>query len=148
LLIFPEEAEKEEEEKELEPYTKTLQQMTMQLQQIITFYKYIKSQFDIPPEYDIVTADNMPSAKNLASVLLTSEREIHRVIKMAKMLDNFKDANVSTETRVKFREDEKVFFDFLSCFEFDSSKLIGLRKDLKEEKIYEICKCTYNFVIN
>jgi hypothetical protein len=142
LLIFPEEAE--EEVKELEPYTKILQQMTMQLQQIITFYKYIKSRFDIPPEYDIVAADNVPSVKNLASILLTSEREIHRIIKVAKILNNFKNTNLSTETKVKFKEDEKVFFDFLSCFEFGSSRLIGLRKDLKEEKIYEICKRNYN----
>jgi len=122
-----------------------LQQMTMQLQQIITFYKYIKSRFDIPPEYDIVTADNVPSAKNLASMLLTSEREIHRIIKVAKMLNNLKNTNLSTETKVKFKEDEKVFFDFLSCFEFGSSRLIGLRKDLKEEKIYEICKPTLSY---
>ncbi|KAH0948530.1 hypothetical protein HN011_009005 [Eciton burchellii] len=135
--------EAEEEVKELEPYTKILQQMTMQLQQIITFYKYIKSRFDIPPEYDIVAADNVPSVKNLASILLTSEREIHRIIKVAKILNNFKNTNLSTETKVKFKEDEKVFFDFLSCFEFGSSRLIGLRKDLKEEKIYEISRLIY-----
>lgn len=124
----------------MDPTTKTLYQLTTQLQQIITFYKYIKAQFDIPSEYNTVTADNIPSAKNLSSILLTSEREVHRIIKLAKTLSNFKDASISVETKVRFKEDEKVFFDFLSCFEFGVSKSIGLRKDLKEEKIYEICK--------
>lgn len=120
--------------------------MTIQLQQIITFYIYIKSQLDIPPEYNIVTGDNVPSAKNLALILVTSEREVHRVIKLAKTLDSFKEANASAETKVKFKEDERMFFDFLSCFEFGSSRLIGLEKDLKEDKIYEICKCLYRFI--
>ncbi|EZA61233.1 Rab3 GTPase-activating protein non-catalytic subunit [Ooceraea biroi] len=138
-----EEGETEKGEKELEPYAKMLHQMTIELQQIITFYKYIKSQLDIPPEYDIVTADNVPSAKNLASILLTSEREVHRVIKLAKTLDSFKEADASAETKVKFKEDGRVFFNFLSCFEFGSSRLIGLRKDLKEEKLYEISRLIY-----
>lgn len=117
-----------------------LHQLTMQLQQIITFYKYVKAQLDIPPEYNIVTADNAPSSKHLSSILLTSEREVHRIIKLAKMINSFKDTNVSAETKVKFKEDEKIFFNFLSCFEFGSSKSIGLRKDLKEEKINDIGK--------
>lgn len=117
-----------------------LHQLTMQLRQIITFYKYVKAQLDIPPEYNIVTADNAPSSKHLSLILLTSEREVHRIIKLAKMINSFKDTNVSTETKVKFKEDEKIFFNFLSCFEFGSSKSIGLRKDLKEEKINDICR--------
>ncbi|XP_072760669.1 rab3 GTPase-activating protein non-catalytic subunit isoform X2 [Anoplolepis gracilipes] len=133
----------EEEEKELEPTAKMLQQLTRQLQQIIIFYKYVKSQLDIPPEYNIVTADNAPSPKYLSSILLTSEREVHRIIKLAKMINSFKDSNVSAETKVKFKEDEKMFFNFLSCFEFGTSKFIGLRKDLKEEKINDISRLIY-----
>jgi len=114
--------------------------LSTQLQKIITFYKYIKAQFDIPSEYNAATADNIPSVKNLSSILLTSEREVHRIIKLAKTLSNFKDANVVVETKVRFKEDEKVFFDFLSCFEFGMSRSVGLRKDLKEEKICEICE--------
>nr|XP_012216087.1 PREDICTED: rab3 GTPase-activating protein non-catalytic subunit isoform X1 [Linepithema humile] len=131
------------EEEELDPIAKTLYQLTMQLQQIITFYKYIKAQFDIPSEYNAVTADNIPSAKSLSFLLLTSEREVHSIIKLAKTLSNFQDANVSIETKVRFKEDEKMFFDFLSCFEFGVSKSVGLRKDLKGEKICEISRLIY-----
>lgn len=127
------------EEDESEPTTRVLHQLTGQLQRMITFYKYVKSQLDTPPEYDIVTAGNALNAKNLSSILLTTEREVHRIIKLTKMLSNIEDANVLTETKVKFNVDEKAFFDFLSCFDFGASKSIGLRKDLKEERIYEIC---------
>lgn len=119
----------------------------MQLQQIILFYKYIKSQLDIPPEYNIVTADNAPSPKCLSSILLTSEREVHRIIKLAKMINSFKD-NVSAETKVKFKEDEKMFFNFLSCFEFDTSRFIGLRKNLKKETMNDICKFVLQWPCN
>lgn len=116
-----------------------LRQLTMQLRRIITFYKYVESQLDTPPECDVTTVDNATSAKNLSLTLLTSEREVNRITKLAKMLSNFKSGDVSAETKVKFK-DENVFFDFLSCFELGTSRLIGLRKDVKEENVCEICK--------
>jgi len=115
-----------------------LRQLTTQLQQIITFYKHVESQLDVQPEYDITT-DNAISTKSLSSILLTSEREVNRVIKLAKMLNSFLDDNISAETKVKFKN-ERAFFDFLSCFELGASRMIGLRKDVKEENIHEICK--------
>lgn len=130
--------EEEEEEEKLEVTAKVLHQLVTQLQRMITFYKYVKSQLDTAPEYDIVTASSAPNAKNLSSTLFTTEREIHRIFKLAKTLNSFEDSNVSAESKVKFREDERAFFDFLSCFEFGASKLISLRKDLKEEKIHGI----------
>lgn len=135
------EEEEEEEEEKLEVSAKMLHQLTTQLQRMITFYKYVKSQLDTAPEYDIVTASGAPNAKSLSSTLFTSEREVHRIFKLAKTLNSFEDANASAETKVKFREDEKAFYDFLSCFEFGVSKLIGLRRDLKEEQIHEIGTC-------
>lgn len=123
----------------MDPTAKILCQLTMQLRRIITFYKYVKSQLDIPPECDITTINNAMSAKNLSLTLLTSEREVNRVTKLAKMLSNLKCGDISTETKVKFK-DENAFFDFLSCFELGTSRLIGLRKDLKEENVHEICK--------
>lgn len=126
-----------------------LRQLTTQLQRIITFYKYVESQLDAPPECDTTTVDDATSAKNLSSILLTSEREINRVTKLAKMLNNFMDGNVSAETKVKFK-DENVFFDFLSCFELGTSRLIGLRKDIKEESVHQICKfalCSCKYAI-
>lgn len=141
LIFLAEEEGKEEEEEELEPTTKMLRQLTMQLRRIITFYKYVESQLDTPPESleSVTTVDNATSAKNLSLTLLTSEREVNRITKLAKMLSNFKSGDVSAETKVKFK-DENVFFDFLSCFELGTSRLIGLRKDVKEENVCEICK--------
>jgi len=131
----------------LELLAKMLRQLTTQLQQIITFYKYVESQLDVPSEYDITT-DNAINTKSLSSILLTSEREVNRVIKLAKMLNSFLDGNISAETKVKFKN-ESAFFDFLSCFELGASRMIELRKDVKEENMYEICKlCRKYAVIN
>ncbi|XP_014472926.1 PREDICTED: rab3 GTPase-activating protein non-catalytic subunit isoform X1 [Dinoponera quadriceps] len=135
--------EEGEEEEKLELTAKMLYQLTTQLQRMVTFYKYVKSQLDTAPEYDMVTAGGAPNARSLSSILFTSEREIHRIMKLAKTLNSFEDANASTETKVKFQEDGKAFFDFLSCFEFGASRLIDLRKDLKEEKIHEIARLIY-----
>jgi len=115
-----------------------LRQLTMQLRRIIIFYKYVESRLDVLPKCDIISIDNATSVKTLSSILLTSEREVNCVIKLAKMLNNFID-NISADTKVKFK-DENIFFDFLSCFELGTSKLIGLRKDTKEESVREICK--------
>ncbi|EGI58384.1 Rab3 GTPase-activating protein non-catalytic subunit [Acromyrmex echinatior] len=136
-----EEEEEKEEEEELEPPAKMLRQLTTQLQQIITFYKYVESQLNVPPEYDITT-DNAINTKSLSSILLTSEREVNRIIKLAKMLNSFLDDNISAETKVKFKN-ESAFFDFLSCFELGASGMIELRKDIKEENIQEISRLMY-----
>lgn len=126
----------------MEPTVKMLHQLTLQLQHIITFYKYIESQLDMPLECDITTVNNAISVKNLSSILSTSEREVNRVTKLAKILNNLTDDNVSAETKVKFK-DENVFFDFLSCFELGKSRLIGLRNDVKEENVYKISRLIY-----
>lgn len=119
--------------------------MTTQLQEIINFYTYVKSQFHKSPcKYNIVSNDALIS-KKLSSILLTSEREVYHIMKLAKTLKVFENQNVIAETKVKFKEDGKAFFEFLSCFEFGTSKFINLRKDVKEEKLYEICK--YFFII-
>jgi len=111
----------------------------MQLRRIIIFYKYVESQLDVLPKCDTISIDNATSIKSLSSILLTSEREVNCVIKLAKILNNFINGNISADTKVKFK-DENTFFDFLSCFELGTSKLIRLRKDIKEENVHEICK--------
>jgi len=115
-----------------------LRQLTTQLRRIIIFYKYVESRLDVP-KYNIISVDNATSIQSLSSILLTSEREVNRVIKLAKMLNNFTDDNISADTKVKFKN-ENIFFNFLSYFELGTSKLIGLRKDTKEENVHEICK--------
>ncbi|KYN05982.1 Rab3 GTPase-activating protein non-catalytic subunit [Cyphomyrmex costatus] len=131
----------EGKEEELEPLAKILCQLTKQLQQIITFYKYLKS-LDVSPEYDITTIDNTINAKGLSSILLTSEREVNCVINLAKMLNNLGGNVMASETKVKFKN-ENAFFDFLSCFELGASKMIELRKHIKEENIQEISRLMY-----
>lgn len=140
-LAGEEEKEDKMEEEELEPTAKMLCQLTMQLQRLIIFYKYVESQLNILPECydDVTTIGHATSTKNLSLTLLTSEREVNHVTKLAKTLSNLRNGDVSTETKVKFKN-ESAFFDFLSCFELGTSKLIGLRKDVKEENLYEICK--------
>ncbi|XP_071637599.1 rab3 GTPase-activating protein non-catalytic subunit isoform X3 [Temnothorax longispinosus] len=132
----------EEEEEDVEPTAKMLCHVTRQLQRIITFYKYVESQLDVPSECDIATVGDATNAKNLSLTLLTSEREVNRVTKLAKMLSNFRGGDVSAETRVKFK-DENAFFDFLSCFDVGTSRLIGLRKDVKEDTLHEISRLIY-----
>ncbi|KAL0113487.1 hypothetical protein PUN28_012561 [Cardiocondyla obscurior] len=144
FAIKQEEIEEEGKE-EFEPTTKILRQLAIQLQRIITFYKYVKFQFDMPSESNISTIDNEINVTNLSLALLTSEREVNRIIKLAKMLNNFK-SDVFVETKVKFK-DENAFFNFLSCFELGTSKLIGLRKDVKEENVHEISQLIFQRLI-
>ncbi|XP_011867748.1 PREDICTED: rab3 GTPase-activating protein non-catalytic subunit isoform X2 [Vollenhovia emeryi] len=142
-FVAKREEEEEEEEIELDPTAKMLCQLTVQLRRIITFYKYVKSQLDVALERDITTVDDVTSAKSLSLTLFTSEREVNRVTKLAKMLNNLhRGGEVSAETKVKFK-DENTFFDFLSCFELGTSRLIGLRKDVKEENLDEISRLIY-----
>ncbi|XP_012523480.2 rab3 GTPase-activating protein non-catalytic subunit isoform X1 [Monomorium pharaonis] len=142
-----EQNEKEEEKERLEPTLEMLCQLIMQLQRIVKFYKYVESQLDIPPECGITTVDNTTSAKSLSSILLTSEEEVSRVVKLAVILNNMIDGNISAETKVKFR-DGNVFSDFLSCFELDKSRLIELRNDVKEENVHEISRLIYQGVMS
>lgn len=134
-----EEKVEREEEEESELSAKMLCRLTMQLQRVIIFYKYVKSLFDLSPEYDITRVDNATGAKDLSLTLLTSEREVNRVIKLARTLNNVRDGDVLAETKVKFKDDD-AFFYFLSCFELGTSRSIGLRKDVNEESVREICK--------
>lgn len=130
--------EKEEEE-ESELTAKTLCRLTMQLRRIITFYKYVESLSDPSLERDITRVDDATSAKDLSSTLLTSKREVDRVIELAMMLNDFGNDDVSADAKVKFWN-ERAFFDFLSCFGLGTSRLIGLRRDVNEESVREICK--------
>lgn len=120
----------------MEPTTKTLYLLTTQLQQIINFYKHIKSQFDTP-EYNVSIDDNNTS---LPLTLLTTEQEVHRIFELFNKVNSYTCPDSSTECRVKFKEDGRIFLDFLSCFEFGTSGFIDIKKDIKPEKEHQICK--------
>lgn len=124
----------------MEPDTKTLNQIISQLKRIITFYKYIKAQFDKPPEYNTVASDLVPDGKQLSSILFTSEREVHRILKLSKTLDSLRYSNSKVQTKVTFKEDGRTFLDFLSCFEFGNSGSLGLQKETSYYTKCQICE--------
>lgn len=119
----------------MEPTTKMLYLLATQLQQIINFYKHIKSQSDTP-EHNASVDDN----KSLASTLLTTEKEVHRIFELFNKVNSYTRSDSKTECKVKFVENGRIFLDFLSCFEFGTSGFIDIKKDLKAEKEHYICK--------
>ncbi|XP_060821986.1 rab3 GTPase-activating protein non-catalytic subunit isoform X1 [Bombus pascuorum] len=129
----------EYEKEEMEPTTKTLYLLTTQLQQIINFYKHIKSQYDTP-EYNVSIDDNNTS---LPLTLLTTEKEVHRIFELFNKVNSYTCSDSNTECRVKFKEDGRIFLDFLSCFEFGTSGFIDIKKDIKSEKEHQISQLMY-----
>ncbi|XP_031839232.1 rab3 GTPase activating protein isoform X2 [Nomia melanderi] len=126
---------------EMEPTVKILHTLTTQLQQVIKFYKYSQSQPDTPEGGH--TNDDDLSDTELASVLLTSEREVHRIYKLFNTINNFKSTSSKGETKVKFKEDGKAFLNFLSCFEFGTPGLIDVKKNTKSEKKLQVSQLIY-----
>ena len=122
----------------MEPSSKALNLTISQLKRIVKFYKYIQAQYDQPPEYDTVALDDVPDGKQLSSILFTSEREVHRVLKLSKTLENLKTTSSKVSTRVKFKEDGRTFLDFVSCFEFGTPGFVGLQRDVTHEKKCQI----------
>ncbi|KOC68340.1 Rab3 GTPase-activating protein non-catalytic subunit [Habropoda laboriosa] len=135
----------EYEKEDMEPTAKALYLLTTQLQQVIKFYKYIKTQFDASADNSSSISDNDSylSSKSLALSLLTSEREIHRVLDLFNKINSYQCSVFVTECKVKFKEDGKIFLDFLSCFEFGTPGFIDIKKDIKPEKKYHISQLMY-----
>lgn len=123
---------------DLELSTKILNNTICQLKRAIEFYNYIRSQFDQPPEYDTVASDTVTDEKQLASTLYTSSREVRRVLKLSKTLENLRGPSLKLQSKVKFKEDGQTFLDFLSCFEFGVPGFLGLQKDVGDDKKCQI----------
>ncbi|CAK9800120.1 Rab3 GTPase-activating protein non-catalytic subunit [Anthophora plagiata] len=135
----------EYEGEEMEPTAKTLYLLATQLQQVIQFYKQIKTQFDTSADSSSSISDNDSdlNSKSLASSLLTSEKEVYRVLELFNKISSYECSDRTTECKVKFKEDERIFFDFLSCFELGTPGPIDIKKDIKPEKKYNISKMMY-----
>ncbi|XP_034172933.2 rab3 GTPase activating protein isoform X1 [Osmia lignaria lignaria] len=136
----------EYDKEEMEPTAKTVYLLSSQLQQVIQFYKHIKLQFDASI-YDSSTVsdnDNDLNNRDLAAILLTSEKEVNRIFELFNSVNSFKCSNVKTENKVKFKEDNKLFLDFLSCFEFGASGLIDMKKGIETERKYQISQLMYH----
>ena len=123
----------------MQPSTKTLLQTISQLQKVIEFYKYLRVQFDLPPEYNIIGGNGVPDTKTLASILVMSEREVHRIFKLSNTLKQIEIPVIKAKSRVMFKEDGRRFIDFLSCFNFGTSASVGLQKNLSLEKKSQVC---------
>lgn len=107
-----------------------------QLKSVTRFYNYLRSQYDQPPEYNTVAADTLPDDKTLSLALFTSEREIQRILKLSKTLENLKNTK---QTKVTFKDEGKSFLDFLSCFRFGKSGFLGLQSEINLDKLCQIC---------
>ncbi|XP_031368306.1 rab3 GTPase-activating protein non-catalytic subunit isoform X3 [Apis dorsata] len=137
------------DKEEMEPTTKTLYLLTTQLQQIITFYKYIDSQFNTLENNISIDYNNSNlNTRSLASTLLTSEREVHRIFELFNTINSYKNSVFNSECKVKFKEDGKIFSDFLSCFEFGTLGFIDVKKDIKIEKEDNISRLMYEGCIH
>lgn len=126
-------------EDDLELTTKILNNTICQLKRAIQFYNYIRNQFDQPPEYNKIASDAVPDEKKLASVLCTSGREVRRVLKLAKTLENLRGPSSKMQSKVKFKDDGQTFLDFISCFDFGVPGFLGLQKDVSYDKKCRIC---------
>lgn len=114
----------------------------MQLDRAIVFYKYVRSQFDRPPEYNTVASEIIPDARHLARLLLTSEMEVQRILALSKTLHNFESSKAKIR-RVAFKDDGSLFIEFLSCFDFGIQSSISLHKYATDERKYQISSLIY-----
>lgn len=128
-------------EEELEVSGKLLYHLSVQLQKAVEFYKFIRIQFDTPPQYNTVVADNILGPKELSEVLLTSERELIRILKQSKSMYQFKP--FKPLNKVTFVDDGSLFLDFLSFFDWESQNSLQLLKDLTQDKKYALSSLIY-----
>ncbi|XP_012144641.2 rab3 GTPase activating protein [Megachile rotundata] len=135
----------EYDKEEMELTARTVYLLSSQLQQVIEFYKHIKLQSDTSALNQFSASDthNELSNKDLALILLTSEKEVNRIFELFNSVISFKPLNIKTENKVKFKEDNKIFLDFLSCFEFGISGLIDMKKNIETEMKYQISQLMY-----
>ncbi|KAH0534432.1 rab3 GTPase-activating protein non-catalytic subunit isoform X1 [Cotesia glomerata] len=112
-------------EQEIECNTKFLVQFCDQIKHVVLFYKFLKS-VDKNPDFKEDSEESLPS------VLLTSEREIKRILKLAESLEE------PERTRVTFKGG---FVDFISAFEFGSQ--VTLKRNLSEDKKELISELIY-----
>lgn len=125
----------------MESAAKIVHKLTVQLQKIITFYMFIISSDFENTVKSIESSDHENSnIEMLAVTLLISEHEVDRILTLHKTIYNIEHDNVKSGCKVKFNDNERKFFNFLSSFDFGVSNLVVLQKDIKLEKRYQICE--------
>lgn len=125
----------------MESAAKIVHKLTVQLQKIITFYMFIISSDFENTVKSIESSDHENSnTEMLGLTLLISEHEVDRILTLHKTIYNIEHDNVKSGCKVKFNDNERKFFNFLTSFDFGVSNLLVLQKDVKLEKKYQICE--------
>lgn len=125
----------------MESAAKIVHKLTVQLQKIITFYMFIISSDFENTVKSIESSDHENSnTEMLGLTLLISEHEVDRILTLYKTIYNIEHDNVKSGCKVKFNDNERKFFNFLTSFDFGVSNLLVLQKDVKLEKKYQICE--------
>ncbi|XP_014614493.1 PREDICTED: rab3 GTPase-activating protein non-catalytic subunit [Polistes canadensis] len=118
---------------------KVVHKLIVQLQKIIAFYIFINSSNLENTVKSVDSSDNEKSnTEILALTLLISEHEVDRILTLYKTINDIGNDNIRSESKVKFNDNERQFFNFLTCFDFGVSDLLVLQKDIKLEKKYQI----------
>ncbi|XP_014294842.1 rab3 GTPase-activating protein non-catalytic subunit [Microplitis demolitor] len=116
-------------DQEMEATTKPLVQLCAQIKHVVTFYKYLKSR---KPSAEQVAPNE--SEWDLAAILLSSPREITRILKLVQSLED-----TESRARVTFKGG---FVDFISSFDFGCNQ-VTLAKDVTEDKKELISELIY-----
>ncbi|KAI4480653.1 hypothetical protein M0804_010206 [Polistes exclamans] len=129
----------EEHSNIMDSAAKVVHKLIVQLQKIIAFYIFINSSNLENTVKSVDSSDNEKSnTEILALTLLISEHEVDRILTLYKTINDIGNDNIRSESKVKFNDNERQFFNFLTCFDFGASDLLVLQKDIKLEKKYQI----------
>ncbi|XP_067009858.2 rab3 GTPase-activating protein non-catalytic subunit isoform X1 [Anabrus simplex] len=128
---------------------KALLHMAEQLNRLLAFYQFLEAQYQQPPDYSTVVADDLKSSQTLSSLLHAPEREVNNLLNLITTIDTIGGRSLGRlEPRVTFREDGRTaFVDFLSCFELGNSQsesgMIEVKKNVSEDKLKCISELMY-----
>ncbi|XP_034944441.1 rab3 GTPase-activating protein non-catalytic subunit [Chelonus insularis] len=128
------------DDSEMNPTGKLLMQISDQVRKAVKFYQHLKPRFDQPPEYITIAEDSIPDVKQLSDILLTSEREIERIVKL---FDHSNQSKKIKQAKVTFKSDRGLFLDFISCLEFGTAEKMSLKKNLDDSKKYTIASLIF-----
>ncbi|KAG7206612.1 hypothetical protein KM043_000293 [Ampulex compressa] len=131
----------EREEDELEPAGKTLYQLATQLRKAIEFFKYVTTDKDETLE-TFVDVNQDTKEEGLSALLMISEKEVYRMLKLFATLKSIQFHRTKNVSKVKFKDDGRIFLLFLSCFDFGAQRL-SVQKDIPLDKKQQIANLIY-----
>ncbi|XP_023289091.1 rab3 GTPase-activating protein non-catalytic subunit isoform X2 [Orussus abietinus] len=117
-----------------DPMTKSLFQLSTQLQRATEFYIFTRSQFER-------TSSPISGERRLFELLLVSEEELQRILSLLEMSADT--GNVTVSNRVTFKEDRKTFAYFLSSFQIGTPTFVDFEKDEFSDKLPIVSELVY-----